>query len=187
MRSKRKRARYPAPKMSRERRQQAREAIQQFNRMRRFRPRCGARRKTDGEPCQQMALANGKCHWHGGSTPRGDRWHRPAWLDGKGPKAAIKANRKLRNDERARKKRAALLAEMTPEEHAAHKRWQATHKPGPPGARAAERKRRKQNQWVRKFLAEKEIERRPAKLETTGAGEAKSSAAESRFDFDLFE
>ena len=102
MRSKRKRARYPAPKMSRERRQQAREAIQQFNRMRRFRPRCGARRKTDGEPCQQMALANGKCHWHGGSTPRGDRWHRPAWLDGKGPKAAIKANRKLRNDERAR-------------------------------------------------------------------------------------
>jgi hypothetical protein len=39
-------------------------------------PRCGARRKTDGEPCEARALENGRCRHHGGlstgpKTPEG--------------------------------------------------------------------------------------------------------------------
>ena len=29
-------------------------------------PRCGARRKRDGKPCQGPAMANGRCRFHGG-------------------------------------------------------------------------------------------------------------------------
>ena len=29
-------------------------------------PRCGARRKYDGKPCQAKALENGRCKYHGG-------------------------------------------------------------------------------------------------------------------------
>ena len=41
-------------------------------------PRCGARRKYDGKPCQAKALANGRCKYHGGlstgpKTPEGKR------------------------------------------------------------------------------------------------------------------
>lgn len=34
-------------------------------------PRCGAYARTTGEPCQQIALENGRCHWHGGASPSG--------------------------------------------------------------------------------------------------------------------
>ena len=30
---------------------------------------CGARRKYDGQPCQNPAMPNGKCRIHGGRTP----------------------------------------------------------------------------------------------------------------------
>ena len=31
-------------------------------------PRCGARRKRDGQPCQRPAMANGRCWVHGGPS-----------------------------------------------------------------------------------------------------------------------
>jgi hypothetical protein len=31
-------------------------------------PRCGASRKTDGQPCRAPAMANGRCHKHGGAS-----------------------------------------------------------------------------------------------------------------------
>ena len=31
-------------------------------------PRCGAQRKYDGQPCQGMAMANGRCRLHGGKS-----------------------------------------------------------------------------------------------------------------------
>ena len=31
-------------------------------------PRCGARRKSDGQPCQAPAMANGRCRLHGGKS-----------------------------------------------------------------------------------------------------------------------
>jgi hypothetical protein len=48
-------------------------------------PRCGARRKHDGCPCQQPAMANGRCRLHGGKstgprTPEGAERRRQAVL-----------------------------------------------------------------------------------------------------------
>ncbi len=31
-------------------------------------PRCGARRKYDGQPCQAPAMKNGRCRLHGGKS-----------------------------------------------------------------------------------------------------------------------
>ena len=31
-------------------------------------PRCGAKRRSDGGPCQGPAMANGRCRMHGGSS-----------------------------------------------------------------------------------------------------------------------
>lgn len=31
-------------------------------------PRCGARRKANGQPCRAPAMANGRCHKHGGAS-----------------------------------------------------------------------------------------------------------------------
>jgi len=152
--------------MSRQRRQQAREAIAEFNRMRRFRPKCGARAKSTGQPCEQMAMANGKCHLHGGRTPSGNRWHRLARADGKGPKAGAKFVRKLRDQERRAKDKRLRLKRMSDEERAAHEAWQKAHKPGPPGPRAAERDRRKQNVWVRDLLERKAAEERERAIQS---------------------
>ena len=31
-------------------------------------PRCGAKSKRTGQPCMAVAMANGRCHWHGGKS-----------------------------------------------------------------------------------------------------------------------
>jgi hypothetical protein len=31
--------------------------------------KCGAYARSSGESCKQYALANGRCHYHGGKTP----------------------------------------------------------------------------------------------------------------------
>lgn len=31
--------------------------------------KCGAYARSTGEPCKQYALANARCHYHGGKTP----------------------------------------------------------------------------------------------------------------------
>lgn len=36
-------------------------------------PRCGARRKYDGQPCQAPGMKNGRCRLHGGKST-GPRW-----------------------------------------------------------------------------------------------------------------
>jgi len=124
-------------------------AIRRWNRLRETAPKCGARRKHDGEPCQNLPLANGRCRFHGGLTPRGDQWHKPQL-----PSSPEKLRRKLADRERKAKKRAARLARMTPEERKQHERWHRTHKPGSAEARAAQRIRRKQDVEAR-WLIEK--------------------------------
>jgi hypothetical protein len=32
-------------------------------------PKCGAYARSAGRPCQHCAMANGRCYYHGGSTP----------------------------------------------------------------------------------------------------------------------
>jgi hypothetical protein len=62
--------------------------------------RCGARRKHDGCPCQQPAMANGRCRIHGGKstgpkTPEGAERARQAALRHGFYTAEAKAERRL--------------------------------------------------------------------------------------------
>src|SRR5262245_52541649 len=62
-------------------------------------PRCGARSKRTGKPCQGPAMANRRCRMHGGKstgprTPEGlERSRKANWKHG-GYSAAVKADRK---------------------------------------------------------------------------------------------
>lgn len=116
-------------------------------------PRCGATKRSDGEPCGNAPMANGRCRLHGGKTPTGDQWHRPKWPNGKSANAEEKLKRKLADLERAEKKRRKRLAGMSAEERAAYEHWKKTHKPGPPAAREAARQRRQQDLALRASLA----------------------------------
>jgi hypothetical protein len=115
-------------------------------------PRCGARKRTDGEPCGNPGLEpSGRCRFHGGKSPRGKDWHRILPRAGKPDVEADR--RKLRNKDRAARARAKRLAAMNDEERAAHKRWHAAHKPGSPEMRAAERDRRKRDRQAQEDFA----------------------------------
>lgn len=117
-------------------------ALARYNAISASLPKCGARAKTTGEPCRQIAMANGRCYCHGGKTPSENEWHRTQWPKRSAPDAEQKLGRKLKAAERAAKKRARRLAEMTPDERQRHDEWHRTHRPGPSSARAAARDRR---------------------------------------------
>lgn len=51
-----------------------RAAIIAFNATRKKLPKCGAKTRTTGAPCQNLALENGRCRLHGGATPSGKKW-----------------------------------------------------------------------------------------------------------------
>ena len=124
---------------------QARQAITRWHRtLRPLRPRCGAKRKHDGQPCQQIAMENGRCCYHGGRTPKRDGWHRPRWPNGDAPDGEEKLRRKLKAAEHAAARRAAKLAAMTPDERERHEQWQRAHRPGSAISRAASRRSRAQ-------------------------------------------
>jgi hypothetical protein len=129
-------------------RMMARQAIRAYNATRHTLPKCEAVRRTDGGLCQQVAMDNGRCYLHGGRTPKGKDWHRPQ------PGAdTAKTQRKLKDMERAARKRAKRLAAMTEEERQRYEEWKRTHKPGPAGPRAAERTRRAHNKATRDQFA----------------------------------
>lgn len=115
-------------------------------------PRCGAKRKRDGQPCEKPALKNGRCDIHGGKTPSGRYWHVPQYADPSTPHGERKFNRKLRDQKRYAEKRAARLAAMTPDERVRHDAWHRTHRPGAGAARNAERVRADQNAQARVLL-----------------------------------
>lgn len=140
----------------------ARDAITAYNRTRHLLPKCGARRRTDGEPCRHLAMANGRCHLHGGRTPKGDEWHRPRWPDGKAPNATDKMHRKLADHARKAKKRAVRLAELSPEAWERHQAWQRTHKPGKASERVARRHEAAQRAHLRSLFDKPEL---PSTLE----------------------
>lgn len=123
----------------------ARATIIAVNRRRHLLPTCSATAKWTGERCKRFAMANGKCDVHGGKTPTGKRWHRMQPPAPSSPDAAKKAERKLRDQAKAKKRRAAILSQMTPEDRAEHEHWQRTHRPGDPKRRAADRARRQQD------------------------------------------
>ncbi|MFG1278329.1 hypothetical protein [Xanthobacter autotrophicus] len=162
--------------------------MKRFNLLRRFGPKCGARTKWDGHPCQNHAMANGRCFRHGGRTPSGDAWHQTAWPDPASPNAEAKLHRKLRDSERRAKKRAARLAKMTPEERAAHEAWHRARKPGSAAQRAAAKRERQDAEAFREA-----IEAPPPPLSPERAmlrrriEELQAKLAEIRKHEDLFE
>lgn len=107
--------------------------------------KCGAMAKGTGQPCQQFAMANGRCYYHGGRTPKGKDWHRTRWPKKSAPDAIEKMEAKLLRIDRARKARKKRLATMTSDERAAYDKWQSTHAVGTPASRERKRNERKQN------------------------------------------
>jgi hypothetical protein len=115
-------------------------------------PRCGAKRKRDGRPCQNPGMRNGRCDRHGGKTPCGDNWHTTIWPDCSTPAGAKKFNRKLQQLQKRAEERAARLAVMTPERRAKYDAWHRTRPRGAAALRRAARERVRQNAQARLLL-----------------------------------
>lgn len=130
-----------------------RAAIRAWNAKRHLAPKCGAKAKSHGGTCRQIAMANGRCYIHGGKVPSGDGYHRPVWPDASTPGAEAKLNRKLTDLQRAAAKRAKRVAAMSPEERERHYAWHAARKPGRAAARERDRAERKQNAEAREMMA----------------------------------
>lgn len=113
----------------------ARENLKLAMKARQTLPRCGAKRRTDGGVCAAIAMGNGRCYLHGGSTPSGKDWHRTQLTNRS--KSTKKLDRKLKDVERRRAKQAARVAAMTLEERARYDAWHAARKPGGPEVRRA--------------------------------------------------
>ena len=57
-------------------------------------PVCGARRKYDGQPCQNPAMRNGRCRMHGGKVPeKHGRYSKRAKAERAAFRASVKALR----------------------------------------------------------------------------------------------
>ena len=118
----------------------ARRAAEKSLAARRRAPRCGARRKQDGEPCEGLALENGRCRLHGGLTPTGDQWHR---VQAPKPGAPMeKADKKAAEVARRRRRLAARIAAMGPEERELYEKRRRAMRPRSPTVRAQERQDR---------------------------------------------
>lgn len=165
-------------------RQIGRTAIRQWNAERARLPRCDAIRKNDGGRCQQWQMANGRCFWHGGATPRADQYHRMRL-----PSSVEKLDAKLRDQKRYAAKRALRLAAMTPEQRAKHDAWHRSHAPGAAASRSADRERMRQNaegsllltQAARQRPTDPELNRIKTAL---AAARAKLARLEARADSD---
>ncbi|WP_041368124.1 HGGxSTG domain-containing protein [Methylocella silvestris] len=137
-------------------------------------PRCGARRKRDGEPCQQLVLyPNGRCKFHGGKTPKGKDWHKiqlPA-ADAGADALARKERMIVQRQKKRAATRAAKLTAMTPEQRAAYDNQFAKRvmNPGPATRRASIRKQRADAKAFREIV-----------LATEAAFEARNHAQADR-------
>lgn len=130
----------------------AKAQLAKINGNRHLHPKCGAKARSTGEPCRQLAMTNGRCRWHGGRTGSGKQWGLPVWPDRDAPGAMDKLNRKLRDLTKAAKRRGKRIAAMTPKERADYDAWKRAHKPGSPADRARARAERKQNADARAMI-----------------------------------
>ena len=117
-------------------RQIARAAIQAYNARRATLPKCGALARHTGQPCRNIALANGRCRYHGGRTPSGDQWHKTQWPSRQHVRAEQHYAQKLKRLERARTEKELRLAQMTEADRESYALWQATHRAGLKSERA---------------------------------------------------
>lgn len=133
-------------------RDQAREAIKGWNARRANLPRCGAKRRN-GEPCRGWPLANGRCRHHGGTVPKGDKWHRAQFPSKKSKVAERKTRMKLEKLQYREAKRLERVALMTPEQREKHERRRAALKGGPAAQRLAAKLEAKNNAAARAIMA----------------------------------
>ena len=130
-----------------------RAACLRFNALQRSKPKCGATKRSDGQPCQNPGLANGRCRLHGGATPAGKQWHRVQYPKGDTPAKRAKFERKLSVRDRLDRKLAKRLATMTADERTRYDAWHRTHMPGPASQRSARRSQAEQDAATRALLA----------------------------------
>jgi hypothetical protein len=130
-----------------------RRTCQRINARRHDAVKCGATKRTDGEPCRNLPLANGRCRFHGGRTPSGKAWHVVQYPASDTPVRAAKSDRKAADVVKRARKLAKRLAAMSPEDRARYEAWRRAHAPGPPAARSAARRTAAQNQATRELLA----------------------------------
>ena len=61
-------------------------------------PRCGARSKRTGEPCQSAAMKNGRCRMHGGKSTGAPKGNQNALKHGNYTAAAQAASRERKRE-----------------------------------------------------------------------------------------
>lgn len=151
-------------------------------------PKCGAKSRQTGLPCQNPVKEEGKrCRYHGGATPKGKDWHRrqypssPHRLKGK-----LKALR--RRDREAEERRAA----MTPEEREKHEERRRHRQPGTPAERRRASDARKARKIVSALLDKRQREEEGAlaaeikRLEAAAAELEQSMEDETEDDKGIF-
>jgi hypothetical protein len=147
-------------RQSAEFREIARQSVRRINTTRHLAPKCGAKAKHNGQPCQQSALENGRCRYHSGLTPKGRNWHRPQ--PPSGTKALAKLERKLATQIRRKKARAKRVDAMNPEERQRYEEWHRAHKPGPRTDREHTRRAREARRSIDRLLQDDEPSRAAA-------------------------
>lgn len=99
-------------------------------------PKCGAKKRSDGQPCRNPGRgAGGRCKFHGGGTPKGKAWHKAIVPDENSTTPKDQRKRRILADRAA--DQAERRESMSPEERAKHERWHAQHDPDTVGERAA--------------------------------------------------
>jgi hypothetical protein len=132
-----------------EARARARERMLRLHRDRPNRPYCGARRKYDGQPCQNEASENGRCRFHGGRTPKGKNWHKVTWNK---TKRANRLAAKLDQLAKRENARNARLAAMTREERANYDHWHQQRPTGSLAERAQKKAKLEAKNWLSGIL-----------------------------------
>ena len=127
-------------------------AISKWNANRWRLPKCGAARKHDGQPCEQPALENGRCRFHGGRTGKGANWGKHRLPPRNAAHWEARLAQKFAQIERDSRRRAQRLAKLTPEERQRYDEWAKSHSPGPAAERARRREDRKRAAELRAGL-----------------------------------
>lgn len=156
-------------------------AISAWNANRWRLPKCGAARKYDGRPCEQLALENGRCRFHGGRTSKGAGWHKHRLPDGDAANWESKLARKFAQIERDKRRRAQRVAKLTPDERQRYDVWLKTHEPGPAAERARRRADRTAAAKIRESLARAETRPVSAELAALQAEAAELEAARDEY------
>ncbi|QDC01715.1 hypothetical protein [Mesorhizobium sp. 8] len=118
-------------------------AISAWNANRWRLPKCGAARKYDGRPCEQPALENGRCRYHGGRTGKGANWGKHRLPPKDAAQWEARLARKFAQIDRDTRRRAQRLAKLTPDQRRRYDAWVESHQPGPASERARRRANRK--------------------------------------------